>query len=59
MKMMMRALTRYCTDLVLIAGATAVAVGAGMISTPLGLIVGGCLAIAGAVLNELGGGDGK
>ena len=43
-------------DLVLIAGATAVAAGAGMIYIPAGLIAGGVLAIAGAVLNELGSG---
>ena len=36
---------------------TAVAVGAGMIYLPAGLIAGGVLAIAGAVLANLGGGD--
>ncbi len=60
MKKLMRAIARYCTDLVLIAGATAVAVGAGMICFPAGLITGGGLAIAGAVLSELGsGGENK
>ena len=34
----------------------AVAVGAGMICLPAGLIAGGVLAIAGAVLSSLGGG---
>lgn len=44
------------TDLVLLGGAVAVAVGAGMICLPAGLIAGGVLAIAGAVLSSLGGG---
>ena len=56
MKKLVRGLTRYCTDLVLITGAAAVAVGAGMIYLPAGLIAGGVLAIAGAVLSSLGGG---
>lgn len=43
----------------LLGGAVAVAVGAGMIYLPAGLIAGGVLAIAGAVLNSLGGGDTK
>ena len=60
MKQLMRALARYCTDLVLVGGAVAVAVGAGMIYRPAGLIAGGGLAIVGAVLSELGGGgDGQ
>ena len=41
---------------VLLGGAVAVAVGAGMICLPAGLIAGGVLAIAGAVLSSLGGG---
>ena len=57
MKNLIRGLTRYCTDLVLLGGAVAVAVGAGMIYLPAGLIAGGGLAIAGAVLSSLGGGE--
>ncbi|MDE7011041.1 MAG: hypothetical protein K2O93_07490 [Oscillospiraceae bacterium] len=56
MKNLIRGLARYCTDLVLLGGAVAVAVGAGMICLPAGLIAGGVLAIAGAVLSSLGGG---
>jgi len=36
-----------------------VAVGAGMVSLPAGFIAGGVLAIIGAVLSSLGGGDRK
>ena len=42
-------------ELVLLAGAAAVAVGAGMIYLPAGLIAGGVLAGAGAVLSMWGG----
>ena len=56
MKQLIQGLRRYGSDLIMIAGATAVAVGAGMICAPAGLIVGGGLAIAGAVLSSLGGG---
>ena len=59
MKKLMRAIARYCTDLVLVAGAVSIAVGAGLIYLPAGLIAGGALAIAGAVLSELGGGGSK
>ena len=59
MKNLIRGLARYCADLVLLGGAVAVAVGAGMIYLPAGLIAGGGLAIAGAVLSSLGGGDKK
>lgn len=57
MKDLIRVLARYCTDLALLGGAVAVAVGAGMIYLPAGFIAGGVLAIAGAVLSGLGGGD--
>ena len=53
-----RGVVKYCTDLVMIAGAAAVAMGCGMIYLPAGLIAGGVLAIAGAVLSGMGGGDG-
>ena len=56
MKHLRQALGRYASELVLIAGATAVSVGTGMIYVPAGLIAGGLLAIAGAVLSMLGGG---
>ena len=59
MKNLIRGLARYCTDLVLLGGAVAVAVGAVMIYLPAGLIAGGGLAIAGAVLSSLGGGGEK
>ena len=55
MKKLKNALARNATDLVLLAGAAAIAVGAGMIYLPAGLIIGGVLAIASAVLNTLGG----
>ena len=57
MKNLRKALGRYASDLVLVAGATAVAVGAGLIYLPAGLIAWGVLAICGAVLSSLGGGD--
>ncbi len=58
MRKLIKNLARYAIDLVLVAGAAAVAVGAGMIYLPAGLITGGVLAIAGAVLSSLSGGDG-
>ena len=58
MKKLMKNLARCAVDLVLAAGAAAVAVGAGMIYLPAGWIVGGALVIAGAVINSFsGGGD--
>ena len=57
MRKLIKTLAQYAIDLVLVAGAAAVAVGAGMIYLPAGLITGGVLAIAGAVLSNLGGGD--
>lgn len=59
MKNLLKGLARFGNDLVLLAGAVAVSVGAGMIYPPAGLIAGGVLAIAGAVLNSLGGGEDK
>ncbi len=55
MKHLKKVLGRYAADLILVGGATAVAVGAGLIYLPVGLIAGGLLAIAGAVLSTLGG----
>lgn len=57
MKNLLKWLSRYCTDFVLLGGAVAVAVGIGMIYLPAGLIAGGVLTIAGAVFSSLGGGD--
>ncbi|MDN0031623.1 hypothetical protein QVN85_01780 [Oscillibacter valericigenes] len=57
MKNLRKAIAKYATDLVMIAGGAAIAVGAGLIYLPAGLIVGGVLTVAGAVLNGLGGGD--
>ena len=54
MKRWKKALGRMSADLVLVAGAAAVAVGAGLIYLPAGLITGGDLAIAGAVLRAMG-----
>ena len=57
MKRLTRALKKHGTDLVRVAGATAVAGGCGLVYLPAGLIAGGVLAIAGAVLSALGGGE--
>lgn len=57
MKRLCAALRRCAADILLILGAAAVAVGAGMIYLPAGLISGGVLAIAGAVLESIGGDD--
>lgn len=55
MKKLARAIARCSAELIMTAGAAAVAVGVGMIYLPAGLIAGGVLAIAGAVLHSLGG----
>ncbi len=57
MEKLKKALGRLVSDLALIGGAAAIAVGVGMYSLPAGLIAGGVLAIAGVVLSVLGGGD--
>lgn len=54
MKKLVNGLMGHLAELVLVAGAAAVAVGAGMIYVPAGLITGGGLAIAGAVLSMWG-----
>lgn len=54
MKKLVNGLMGHLGELVLVAGAAAVAVGAGMIYLPAGLITGGGLAIAGAVLSMWG-----
>lgn len=58
MRKMVRGLTGHLSELALLAGAAAVAVGAGMIYLPAGLIAGGVLCIIGAVLSLWGGEDG-
>ena len=55
MKRLANTLARRLPELVLIAGAAAASAGAGMIYLPAGLIAGGCLAMAGAVLSLMGG----
>ena len=59
MEKLRKALAKYFPDLCLIAGAATIAVGAGMIYMPAGLIVGGMLIIGGVMLSSLGGGDGE
>ena len=59
MEKLKKALARFAGDLVIVGGAAAIAVGVGMYSLPAGLIAGGVLAIAGAILSALGGGDAK
>lgn len=54
MKKLVNGLMGHLAELVLLAGAAAMAVGAGMIYLPAGLITGGGLAIAGAVLSMWG-----
>ena len=53
-KKMVKGRMGHLGELVLLAGAAAVAVGTGMIYLPAGLIAGGGLAIAGAVLSMWG-----
>lgn len=57
MKNLVNCLMGHLGELVLLAGAAAVAVGCGMIYLPAGLIAGGGLAIVGAVLSMWGGDD--
>ena len=52
-------LVTHLSTLVLLAGAAAVTVGAGMIFLPAGFITGGGLAIAGAILSMWGEDEGK
>lgn len=59
MKQLVKSLAAYWADLILVGGAVAVAVGAGMIYLPAGLIVGGGLAVAGAALSIMGEDDDK
>ena len=58
MRKMVKGLAEHLGELVVLAGAAAVTVGVGMIYLPAGLIAGGGLAIAGAVLSMWGGTEG-
>lgn len=55
MKKLKSALARFGPDVLLVCGAGAVAVGAGMIWLPLGVIAGGVAMIAFAILSGPGG----
>ena len=57
MKKLRQALGRYLAELALLAGCTAITLGAGMAYLPAGLITGGALVALGAILSMLGGGD--
>ncbi len=59
MKKIAGGLMRHLAELALIGGAAAVSAGAGMLSLPAGLIVGGALVMAGAVLSLWGEGGGE
>lgn len=54
MKRFAKSLARNASVLILLAGAAAASVGAGLIYLPAGLITGGVLAMAGAVVSLLG-----
>lgn len=58
MKEIANCLMTHLAEMVFIAGAAAISVGVGMIFFPAGLITGGALAVAGAVISMIGG-DGK
>lgn len=57
MKNLVKCLMGHLGELVLLAGGAAVSVGCGLIYLPAGLIAGGVLAMAGAVLSMWGGGE--
>lgn len=57
MKKLVKGLATHLDELVLLGGAAAVSVGFGMIYLPAGLITGGVLSIAGAVLSMWGGNE--
>lgn len=59
MKRIANCLMTHLAELVFVAGAAAISVGTGMIYLPAGLIVGGGVAVAGAVISMFGAGDGK
>lgn len=55
MENLRKGLVKYAPDLVLIAGAALVTIGAGLYSVPAGFIVAGALLIAGVALSSMGG----
>ena len=57
MKRAIKYLAGHAAEVLLIIGAAAISAGAGMIYPPAGLIVGGVLAVAGAVLDIRSGGE--
>lgn len=57
MKRLQEGLRQWGTDLALVLGGAAIAVGTALIYLPAGLIAAGVLTIAGAVLGSMGGGD--
>lgn len=57
MKKFMQAIAKHLPDMVLVAGAAAIAVGIGLIYLPAGVIAGGILAIAGVIFAGFGAGD--
>lgn len=57
MKKLVNGVMRHLGELVLLAGSAAVSVGCGLIYPPAGLIAGGVLAMAGAVLSIWGDGE--
>lgn len=59
MKKIARSLVAHLSELTLLTGAALAAVGAGMYSLPVGVIVGGALLAGGAVLSMWGDGDTK
>ena len=59
MEKIKKTLGRLFGDMLIIAGAASIAIGVGLYSFPAGLITAGILAIAGAVLSSMDGGDAK
>jgi len=59
MKRIANCVMSHLAEIVMLVGAAAVSVGVGMMYLPAGLIAGGALAIAGAVMSLYGAGDEK
>lgn len=59
MKQLVNGFVTHMPEVILLAGAAAVAVGVGMLCLPAGVIAGGGLAMAGAVFSIWGAGDDK
>ena len=56
MKALKEGIAAYATELVMLAGATLVSLGAGMIYFPAGIITAGVMLLAGATISCIGGG---